>query len=418
MLDIVFKQAWIVDGDKVVVQDVGVRGTKIELVSPTISKEAKKEFDCTGLYLLPGAIDIHVHLREPGMTHKEDIETGTRAAVLSGVTTCFDMPNTIPPTTTFERFLEKVAIAKEKAWSDVKFYMALSADDNLKEIEKASKHEAFAGVKVFLGSTTGSLLLDNINLLEKAVQEIDALFAFHSEVESQILHPTQDDMDVAWHHILRPTQAVVEGLSLILGLAKKSSGRLHVCHVSSKDEVLTLKESSVPNLSAEVTPHHLTFTCEDAKRLGNLLKVNPPLRTKEDIDALLSALREGVFSAIASDHAPHLLEEKALPYRNAPSGVPGLDTIVPFTLHLVQENIITLPQAQYLLSTGPAKISCLENKGLVAEGYDADLILCDIQKLWHVNNQDILSKCGWSPFASALCAKPAKVFFMGREVSP
>jgi dihydroorotase len=416
MLDIVFKQATIVNGDEVVMRDVGVQGSKIELVAPSTRHEARKEIDCTGFFLLPGAIDIHVHLREPGMTDKEDIESGTRAGALSGVTTCFDMPNTIPPTTTVERFLEKVEIARRKACCNVKFFMALSREEDLKEIEKASKHEAFAGVKVFLGSTTASLLLSEIKVLEKTVQELDVLFAFHSEVESHIRHPTDDRMDASMHHILRPTKAVVEGLCLILELAKKSRARLHVCHVSSKDEVSMLKESWASRLSAEVTPHHLFFTCEDTKRLTNLLKVNPPVRTREDRDALLSALKEGIFSVIASDHAPHLLKEKAMPYAKAPSGVPGLDTIVPFTLHLVQENVITLPKAQYLLSTGPARIARLHNKGLVAEGFDADLILCDLQSRWHVMNQDILSKCGWSPFASTLCAKPVKVFVMGREV--
>ena len=418
MLDIVFKQACIVEGDNVAVRDVGVRGSKIEVVAPAISQQGKYEIDCTGLYLLPGAIDIHVHLREPGMTNKEDIESGTRAGALSGVTTCFDMPNTIPPTTTFERFLEKVAIARKKAWCNVKFFMALAGAENLKEIEKASKHEAFAGVKVFLGSTTASLLLSDIKVLEKAVRELDVFFAFHSEVESHISNPADDRMDASMHHILRPTKAVVEGLRLILELAEKSQARLHVCHVSSKDEVLMLKDFRASRLSAEVTPHHLFFTCEDTKRLGNLLKANPPVRTKEDRDALISALKEGIFSAIASDHAPHLLKEKAMPYHKAPSGVPGLDTTVPFALRLVQENVITVSEAQYLLSTGPAKVARLYSKGSVLEGFDADLILCDLKATWEVKDKDILSRCGWTPFSSTLGPKPLKVFIMGNEVSP
>lgn len=402
-------------------RDVAVRHGVIERVDLAISGPAREEVDCEGLFLLPGAIDLHVHLREPGLTHKEDIASGTEAAVMAGVTTVLDMPNTVPPTTTLERLKEKAAIADHSARCHMRFYMALTSD-NLDEIERASSHPAFAGVKVFLGSTTGQILLEDLSVLERALDRVPALFAFHAEIESvlartrgSVAQPTARD-----HHVLRPAEAVVEGARLVADFASKPGRRLHLCHLSAAGEVAVLRAcrpGSRP--TAEVTPHHLFFTWEDTEHLDNLLKVNPPIREASDRQALLEALRDGTLDAIATDHAPHTLEEKARPYLEAPSGVPGLDTLVPATLRLVQEGSLTLPAAVRLLSENPARIAGFPRKGAVAEGYDADLILCDLRATWTPSSRDIRCRCGWTPFwGRTLAARPLAVFVMGRRIGP
>lgn len=417
MYDIVFHSATVCCDGRLEVRDIAVRKGVVERVEPSLSGPAREEITCDGLYLLPGAIDLHVHLREPGLTWKEDIASGTRAAVASGVTTVLDMPNTLPPTTTFERFLEKVEIATRSALCNVFFYMALTAD-NLDEIERAVSHPRFAGVKVFLGSTTGALLLEDVEVIERATQRLPTLFAFHAEVESVLrksLFPS-DGLDARCHHKVRPAEAAVEGARLVSSMCVKPEQRLHLCHLSSADEIGVLKHRH-PAITCEVTPHHLYFVCEDAARLGNLLKVNPPVRSESDRLALRHALANGIVDAVASDHAPHTLAEKEQPYPQAPSGVPGLDTLVPSVLRLVQTGSLSLVQAVRLLSENPARIAGLPKKGRVEEGYDADLMLCDLRATWIPENSDILSRCGWTPFSGVtLAARPVSVWLGGQKI--
>ncbi len=421
MYDLLFRSATVVIAGRLEVRDVAVRAGVIERVEPTLSVPAREEVDCAGLALLPGAIDLHVHLREPGMTHKEDMASGTAAAVASGVTTVLDMPNTLPPTTTLERLDEKAQIASRSAHCHVRFFMALTSD-NLDEIERAASHPAFAGVKVFLGSTTGHILIEEPAVVEKALGRVPALFAFHAEIESvlaasrtSIEHP-----DASHHHLLRPARAAVEGACLVADLASRPGRRLHLCHVSSAGEVEVLsKVRPASRLTSEVTPHHLYFTCEDTAHLGNLLKVNPPVREPRDRDALLRALRDGPLDAVATDHAPHTRKDKALPYPKAPSGVPGLDTLVPAILRLVQTGVLDLPRAVRLMSENPALITGLDSKGRVAEGHDADLMLCDLQATWTPADAHVLSRCGWTPFAgTTLAARPRAVWVMGKRRAP
>ncbi len=397
---------------------MAVRAGVIERVAPSLSGPAREEVDCHGLALLPGAVDLHVHLREPGMTHKEDIASGTEAAVSAGVTTVFDMPNTSPPTTTLERLAEKAGAAARSARCHVRFYLALTAD-NLDEIERAASHPAFAGVKVFLGSTTGRTLVEDPGVIARALDRVPALFAFHAELESvlaavrgSIPRPT-----ASHHQVLRPAEAAVAGARLVADLASRPGRRLHLCHLSSAGEIAVLSRARpASRLTAEVTPHHLFFTHEDTDRLGNLLKVNPPVRAPADRDALLAALRDGPVNALATDHAPHTRHEKSLPYPQAPSGVPGLDTLVPAALRLVQVGALDLPRAVGLLSENPAGIAGLDRKGRVAEGYDADLILCDLDRTWTPADADVRTRCGWTPFAGrTLAARPLAVWVQGRR---
>lgn len=418
MYDLLFRAACVVTGDRVVVRDVAIQDGVIERVDPSIQGPAREEVDCEGLALLPGAMDLHVHLREPGLTHKEDIASGTWAAVCGGVTTVLDMPNTVPPTTTLERLVQKADIAARTARCHVRFYLALT-EDNLDEVERASTHPAFAGVKVFLGSTTGRILLEDPAIIGRALDRVPALFAFHAELES-VLARSRGSIPAPTalhHHLVRPAEAVVSGARLVADLASKPHRRLHLCHLSSAGEVEALREHrTASTLTAEVCPHHLFFSHEDTVGLENLLKVNPPVRDPSDRDALLCALQDGRVDAIATDHAPHTRAEKSLPYPEAPSGVPGLDTLVPATLRLAQTGILTLPQAVRLLCENPARIAGLERKGRVAEGCDADLALYDLAAAWVPADAEVRSRCGWTPFAGrTLAARPLSVWVMGER---
>lgn len=418
MYDLLFRSATVVVGDRAEVRDVAVRAGVIERVEPSLSGPAREEVDCRGLALLPGAIDLHVHLREPGMTHKEDIASGTQAAVSAGVTTVFDMPNTSPPTTTLERLVEKAGVASRSARCHVRFYLALTAD-NLDEIERAASHPAFAGVKVFLGSTTGRILVEDPAVIERALDRVPALFAFHAELESVLAgaRGSIPEPTASHHHVLRPADAAVAGARLVADLASRPGRRLHLCHLSSAGEVEALSRARpASSLTAEVTPHHLFLTHEDTGALGNLLKVNPPVRAPADRDALLAALRDGPVNALATDHAPHTRDEKSLPYPQAPSGVPGLDTLVPATLRLVQVGSLDLPRAVRLLCENPAAIAGLDRKGRVAEGCDADLMLFDLDRTWTPADADVRSRCGWTPFAGrTLAARPLAVWVLGER---
>lgn len=418
MYDLLFREATVVVGDRTEVRDVAVSAGVIERVEPSLSAHAREVVDCRSLALLPGAIDLHVHLREPGLTHKEDIASGTAAAVAAGVTTVLDMPNTSPATTTLARLAEKAEIASRAARCHVRFYLALTPD-NLDDIERAASHPAFAGVKVFLGSTTGRILVEDPAVIERALDRVPALFAFHAELESVLAGARGGipEPTASHHHVVRPAEAAGAGARLVADLASRPGRRLHLCHLSSAGEVEALSRAEpASRLTAEVTPHHLFFTHEDTARLGNFLKVNPPVRGPRDREALLAALRDGPVDALATDHAPHARDEKSASYPQAPSGVPGLDTLVPATLRLVQTGVLTLPRAVWLLSESPAAIAGLSRKGRVAEGHDADLMLCDLAATWVATNREVRSRCGWTPFdGQTLAAPPLAVWLLGER---
>jgi dihydroorotase len=414
MLDLLFREARVlIDGTEHIV-NVGVTGGSIVEVATSITRPARKEIPCNGMMLLPGAIDMHVHMRDPGMTHKEDLESGTLAAVLSGVTTVADMPNTRPPTLTASAFLAKVARASEVAACNVLFYMGLGRD-NVNEIEAVAQHSSLAGVKVFLGATTGDLLSGD-KALSQAVDRLPLMFAFHAEMESELIRARMratPDADASRHHVLRPVEAAMAGARAVASLAGHGR-RLHICHLSAAGETDLLDPAQ--GLTGEVSPHHLWFTHQDTARLGNLLKVNPPVRTPDDRDALRAALADGRIQAVATDHAPHTLADKSEPYSTAPSGVPGVDTLVPSTLALVRDGFLTLSRAVDALSATPARLLGLSRKGRIAEGFDADLFLWHPGDSWTPADRDILSRCGWSPFTGIrLASRPRAVWVAGRR---
>jgi dihydroorotase len=326
------------------------------------------------------------------------------------------MPNTLPPTISLATLRAKADRAREVAQCDIRFFVALGKD-NIGDIATCIGEPSFAGVKVFLGATTGELLTET-GILERAIDALPVLFVFHAEDESVLLRnrgiagPTPD---VTSHHKIRPAQAAVEGARRIAALARPGM-RLHVCHLSAADELRVLEET--PGLTCEVAPHHLWFTADDAVPAGNLLKVNPPIRVESDRTALRSALADGAIAAVATDHAPHTLAEKSQPYLIAPSGVPGLDTMVPSTLMLVQQGCLSMARAVDALSTAPARILGLADRGLIAEGLRADMYLWNPSSTWTVKKKDLATRCGWSPFENIkLAGRPDGVWILGRRVA-
>ena len=414
--DVVFREARILEDGAERLSDVAIRNGRIEAVRSRIAGDGADEVDCGGQWLLPGAVDMHVHLRDPGLTHKEDLGTGTAAAVAAGVTTVCDMPNTRPPVLGIDELRAKAARARAVAHCDVRFFVALGRD-NVDAIARCVDEPSFVGVKVFLGATTGDLLSDD-GTLRRALDALPCLFVFHAEDEG-VLRRSQGaagaSPDAAAHHVLRPTEAAVEGARRVAALAGPGR-RLHICHLSAAGE-LPFLSGGPQGPTGEVAPHHLWFTADDTARIGNLLKVNPPVRLATDRDALRAALADGRIAAIATDHAPHTLDEKAAPYSAAPSGVPGIDTLVPSTLRLVQTGLLSMARAVDALSAAPARLLGLADRGRVAEGLRADLYLWDERKAWCVDRADVRTKCGWSPFEGVtLAARPDAVWFEGRKV--
>lgn len=413
MVDIVFRSAKVPDRAPEMPVDVLVSNGIFAAIGNIPALQGRLEIDCAGMWMLPGAIDMHVHFREPGATHKEDILSGTRAAVLGGVTTVADMPNNTPPIVTSRAFLEKAAMADANAMCDMKLYMGLTAE-NLDEIIAVADHRRFAGVKVFLGATTGSMLCD-IDTVARAARRLDCLFVFHAESEALLraaaaaLGPGLSASD---HLALRPVEAAVDAVRRVASIFRPGM-RFHICHVSTTAELDIINRSG--GITCETAPHYLAFSASMTDVAGNFAKMNPPLRDEADREALFKALIAGRIDCIATDHAPHLRDEKLRPWPGAPSGVPGVETLVPWTLRQVQLGHMSIQDAVRLLSTGPASILGLADRGRIQQGMRADLMLWDPESTWEVNNSDIASMCGWSLFdGMVLAGKPVHTCVAGK----
>ncbi len=396
MLDFVLKNAKTVTPNGIIEGDVGISGGKIAKIG-TITEKGGAERDCTGLFILPGAIDMHVHFRDPGFTEKEDFHTGSCAAAAGGITTVIDMPNTNPPTLTCEALAEKRAIAAEKSVVNYGFYMALS-ENNLDEIKNA---ENIAGVKLFLGSTTGNLLVQK----ESAIEELLRLGKFvitHAEDENIIkanVAQYKDAIDPKVHSLIRSPKAAYEAVKYILHLAKKHNARIHITHSSTAGEVELLRKFKGSGVSADSTTHHLYLTDAAYAERGNFVKMNPPLRSNEDRQALWKALKDGAIQVVATDHAPHTKAEKEQSYQKAPSGVPGEETLLPLLLDSVNHGDLSLNDVCKLICVNPAALLHIPNKGKIEEGYDADLAIVDMSLTQEVGARGYFTKCGWSPFS-------------------
>ncbi|NLU98454.1 dihydroorotase [Marinomonas sp. UCMA 3892] len=362
--------------------------------------QADKYLDAGGLHVLPGVIDSQVHFREPGLTHKETIEAGTRGAVLGGVTSVFEMPNTNPLTLNENDLNAKLAIAKQQAWCNFAFYMGGSGA-NAEKLDKLEKLPGCSGVKVFMGSSFGDLLADDDDILRRIVAHGTRRMAVHAEDEARLKARksiVETSNKITDHPVWRDPESALMATKRIVKIASEANRRLHVLHVSTKEEMAFLAQHK-HRVTVEVTPHHLTMSAPECyERLGSLAQMNPPVREQVHQDALWQAIQEGVVDVIGSDHAPHTLEEKAQPYPQSPSGMTGVQTLLPLMLDHVNAGRLSLSRLVDLTSAGPARIFGIEGKGRIALGYDADLTLVDLNAKREIHNDWVASVSGWTPY--------------------
>ncbi|MDA0177664.1 dihydroorotase [Mesoflavibacter profundi] len=402
------KNAKIVNEGKIVNGDILIEGEYIAKIAESISPKSAdvNVFDAEGQYVLPGAIDDQVHFREPGLTHKANIETESRAAIAGGITSFIEMPNTNPQTTTVEALNDKFDRASKTAWANYSFMFG-GTNDNLDEILKIDKKDV-AGLKLFLGSSTGNMLVDNPEVLEKIFKSTDLLISVHCEDEATIKANLEiykerygDDIPVHFHPIIRSEDACYISSSKAIELAKKTGARLHVFHLSTGKET-QLFDNKTPlkdkKITAEVCIHHLWFSDKDYENKGTLIKWNPAVKTEKDRDQLLKALLDDKIDVIATDHAPHTFEEKSNVYTKAPSGGPLVQHALPALLEMYHDGDISIEKIVEKFCHNPAILFEIEKRGFIKEGYYADLVMVNLNNPWTVNKDNILYKCGWSPF--------------------
>ena len=405
---ILIKNARIVNQGEIFEGDLLIEGQKIKEIAPSISSKNSDTLviDAKNKFLLPGMIDDQVHFREPGLTHKANIETESRAAIAGGITSFIEMPNTKPQATTIEKLEEKFTKASKTSYANYSFMFG-GTNDNLDEILKIDSKNV-AALKLFLGSSTGNMLVDNPEVLEKIFASTDLLIAVHCEDENTICANTKkfkdeygDNIPVKFHPIIRSEEACYLSSSKAIELAKKTGARLHVFHLSTAKETELFsnkKPLEKKKITAEVCIHHLWFSDEDYDKKGAFIKWNPAVKTTKDREALWEALLDDRIDVIATDHAPHTMEEKANPYTKAPSGGPLVQHAVVALMEAYHKGKISIEKLVEKMAHNPAILFQIEKRGFIIEGYFADLILVDPYNPWTVNQENILYKCGWSPF--------------------
>jgi dihydroorotase len=379
------------------VGDVLVSDGKIVRVAPEIAESCDREIDAIGLTLLPGVIDPQVHFREPGLEHKEDLFTASCACAKGGVTSFLEMPNTRPLTTTQAALDDKLSRAADKCLVNYGFFIG-ATPENLPDLLDANPTP---GIKVFMGSMHGQLLMDGEENLERIFSKGDRLIAVHAEDQARINQRRQEFAgisDVAIHSQIQDNQAALLATQLALKLSKKYQRRLHILHLSTGDEAELLRQEKPSWVTAEVTPQHLLLNTSAYQKIGSLAQMNPPLREPRDNEILWQALLDGVIDFIATDHAPHTLAEKAQDYPNTPSGMPGVETSLPLMLTQAVQGRCTVAQVANWMSAAVAKAYKIPNKGEIAPGFDADLVLVDLDNYRPVVGAEMASKCGWSSF--------------------
>jgi dihydroorotase len=385
-------------GGKLIKTDIGLSDNIIKKIGK-VELNSSKVYDASNKIILPGIIDTQVHFREPGSTDSEDLESGSRAAVLGGVTSLFEMPNTNPPTSNLVEFEKKLQLAKDRMHSNYAFYFG-ATPENIDQLSRLKGLTGCCGVKLFAGSSTGKLLVDKEDDIEKVISNSDRIVSIHSEDE-EILNLRKKFIkkgDVHSHPIWRNTECAISSTRRVVKIAERYNKKIHVLHVSTKEEVDFLAMHK-KNVTFETTPQHLTLYAPDCyDKLGTYAQMNPPLRTKEHYDRLWMAVKNNIVDVLGSDHAPHLKKNKDKEYPNSPSGMPGVQTIFPVMIDHVNNGKISLEHLIKLMCENPCKIFGIKNKGFIKEGYDADLTIVDMNKEQIIKNEMIVSKCGWTPF--------------------
>ena len=380
--------------------DIGVRAGKTAVIGDLKAAKAAARYDASHLMVLPGVIDEQVHFREPGPTHKEDLESGTRGAVLGGVTVVFEMPNTDPPTTTEAAINDKLARAQGRAWTDYAFYVGASPE-NAEELARLERLPGVCGIKMFMGSSTGSLLVADDKNVARVLASGSRRVTVHSEDDMRLQERAalvRDGADVSMHAEWRDVETAVRSTQRLLNLARLHHRRVHVLHVTTAEE-MELLAAHKDIATVEVLPQHLTLAAPECyQRLGTFAQMNPPIRDARHRDALWAAINAGVVDCIGSDHAPHTREEKAKPYPRSPSGLTGVQTLLPLMLDHLAQGRLSLARLVDLTSAGPARIFGIAGKGRLARGYDADFTVVDLKAKRTITNAWIASRAGWTAF--------------------
>ena len=397
--DLIIKGGTVATPGGIMPADVGVTGGKIMEIGSFDASQAGDVFEAKGLHVLPGVIDTQVHFREPGLEWKEDLETGSRSAVLGGVTTVFEMPNTDPSTTSPDMMLDKLARAKGRMHTDHAFY-AGATHDNTDLLPIMERMDGVCGVKVFMGASTGQLLVEDDEGVERVLNAISRRAAFHSEDEYRLLERKKLARQGDWtsHYEVRDAEAAIMSTKRLLRLARKTGKRIHVLHVTTEEE-MDILAANKDIATVEVTPQHLTLVGpDDYIRLKGYAQMNPPIREERHRAALWRAVNQGIPDLIGSDHAPHTIEEKSRPYPASPAGMPGVQTIVPVMLTHVANGKMTLERFIELTSAGPQRVFGIAGKGRIARGYDADFTMVDLNARKTITNEWSASRCGWTPY--------------------
>ena len=415
--DLLITGATVVNHDGESVRDIAISNGRIAAIGDLRGVKAAETLNAKGLHILPGVIDSQVHFREPGLEHKEDLETGSRAAVAGGVTAVFEMPNTKPLTTTVETLADKVRRARHRMFCDFAFFVG-GTRDNIQDIPRLEKLEGSAGIKVFMGSSTGDLLVDDEASLDAIIAKISRRASFHAEDESRLKARLglRRAGDPSSHPEWRDPEAALIATKRLVNLAERHKKRVHVLHISTAEEMAFL-EGHKNYASVEVTPHHLTLEGPECyERLGAYAQMNPPVRDARHRQAIWAALQSGVVDVLGSDHAPHLRAEKDHAYPDTHSGMTGVQTLVPIMLDHVNAGRLSLQRFVDLTSHGPQRLFGIRGKGRIAVGYDADLTIVDLKRRETIRNDWIESRCGWTPYDGVtVTGWPVGTYVRGRK---
>ena len=416
--DLIIKGGTVVNHDGEGQRDLGIRNGRIAGIGNLSAAKAAETLDAKGLHILPGVIDSQVHFREPGLEQKEDLETGSRAAVMGGVTAVFEMPNTKPLTTDPAALADKVRRARNRMFCDFAFY-AGATRENIGDIPVLEKLESSAGMKIFMGASTGDLLVEDEPSLDRIIAKLSRRAAFHSEDEARLrsrLHVRRAG-DASSHPEWRDVEAAMIATTRLVRLAEKHGKRVHVLHISTADEIAFLREHKAW-ASVEVTPHHLTLVAPECyQRLGTFAQMNPPVRDERHRAGIWAGIADGTVDVLGSDHAPHTAEEKHHPYPDSHSGMTGVQTLVPLMLDHVNAGRLSLARLVDLTSAGPQRLFGIRNKGRIAAGYDADLTIVDMKRTETITNAWIQSRSQWTPYDGVkVKGWPVGTFVRGHRV--